>query len=1688
MKWNRLLQVFSLVLLFSLTAHAQVGVQCVGGVSIIAPGGVTSLTLCQGDGVPNQVKFRTSKLSTPFGYVVVDENNIIVRITTNNLINFELLPPGNLRVYAFSFIGQITAQVGQSLDAGPLASVCSELTINYIEIFNTVPDGGTVSTAAGNSSQYACPSDGNPDVVEFSTTATSSSYVYVITDENNIILEVVNGTSFDFENSAQGICRVWGLNYVGTLLAAPGLDADSDMLASQCYDLSNNYVEIVKTTPDGGTVSLTNGDTNISVCTGGAAPGQLNFANQTTSGAPYVFILTNENNVIIDVLSSNSLNFGTLPNGTSRVWGVSYIGNFTGNPGDNAATGALSDGCYDLSDNYVEIIKQDIGGGMLSTAGGTDLLLCANDNDPDQVTVSVSVTPSANYLYVLTDADNVVLAISTDPTIDFSGQGTGAYHIWGLAYTGNLLLEVGDDLDTGSLSDECYNLSGNFISVSLKNADGGTIALDGGDTSASVCTGDGQADVLNFTAAGTDGDNYVYLLTDENNVILEILTDPSYDFEADLDGTVRIWGLAYTGSLTATAGDDAAATTLSDGCYDLSDDFIAITRMYVDGGTVALEGGNTETFVCGDDGEADILTFENQTTSGASYAFVLTDANNIIIEVLSGNSFDFDAVPAGICKVWGLSYTGAITAQPGDDAANTALTDGCQELSSNFVKIRKEAVDGGTVAMPDGTTERYSCPGDGNPDVVQFETTGASTSSYTYLITDENNKVLEITDAAMFDFDGMPAGTCRVWGLAYSGNLTLQVGDIATDGANALSDECYDLSDNFIAIIKVNPDGGTLASIDGATTVYSCPDDSTSQIVTITPTGASNSPYVYVVTDASGTIISISTEADIDVAAFGEGEYHLYGLAYTGEITGAVGDIIADVLLSDDCFDLSDNFITVLRQPVNGGTVALTDGETTLATCPGDTLPNLVSYLSNDATGANFTFVFTNSENMIIGFGTETTIDLSTLPSPNVRIWGLSFSGNLLAATGDVITDVTLSDGCFDLSDNFIEIVREAPQGGIISTPDGVTSLDLCVGDGASDLVQFSIQGGSSNDYAYLITDEDDYLIGILTQDSFDFENAIGGNWKVYGVAYIGQLLPFPGDNIFEVPIASQCWDLTDNFLAINMSQVDGGILFADGSNDTQYICAGDGQPDVLTFLNSSLATDASYRYVITTESNVILAFINGNEQDFENTGFTRLRVWGVSFTGQFQAGLGNIITQATLSDGCYTLSENYISIVRGQPSGGEVSGNDTDEIKLCIGADSGILHMESTSNSPVGYVYLITSVNNVIFTVTDDPDIDFNAFNPGIYRVWGLSYTGTLNIIPGQVATVVQLASSCFQLSSNFVTVIRSFPVDGGTLSTTVGETTFYTCPGDNVSDVIVLLTTSLDTNYRYIITDTFNRVLIPNINGNVLDFDAATPNEIRIYGLSFLGNYNVGFGDDIYADPLSDDCFEVSENYITVIIGVPVAGSVFTAGGETSVTVVTGDGEADVVEFTHPGASNSPYAYVITDENNKVIEVVTSDAFDFEGISEGLYRVWGLAYTGHITVNPGDDLATAVLSDDCFDLTDNFVEVSAQTTPFTGDDQQGLQQSNQAATAARSELKAMPNPVTDLLSVQWTNEAKTGQGQVQVQVVNTAGQVLRTLQMTTEGVRNRFELNVSDLLPGVYMLQVRQDSEIKTIRFVKS
>ncbi|MCG8328398.1 MAG: T9SS type A sorting domain-containing protein, partial [Chitinophagales bacterium] len=279
---------------------------------------------------------------------------------------------------------------------------------------------------------------------------------------------------------------------------------------------------------------------------------------------------------------------------------------------------------------------------------------------------------------------NILGLPPTPSDVNFDGAGPGECLVWHLSYEDGLTgAEVG--ANAADLQG-CYSLS-NPISVFRIQPEGGT--LDGGPFT--FCVSDGVDDMIaagDITLTGNSGTNSAWVVTDVNGNILGLPPTPSdVNFDGAGPGECLVWHLSYEDGLTgAEVGANAADLQ---GCYSLSNP-ISVFRIEVNGGMVMTEDGETEITVTVGDGIDDIIHFDSIDVVGDQFTYVVTDDNNVILAVPGGDQVNFEGAGIGVCRVWGLAYTGNITAMPGDTASLVDLSDGCFDLSDDFITVIRE--------------------------------------------------------------------------------------------------------------------------------------------------------------------------------------------------------------------------------------------------------------------------------------------------------------------------------------------------------------------------------------------------------------------------------------------------------------------------------------------------------------------------------------------------------------------------------------------------------------------------------------------------------------------------------------------------------------------------------------------------------------------------------------------------------------------------------------------------------------------------------------------------------------------------------------------------------------------------------------------------------------------------------------
>ncbi|WP_435578102.1 T9SS type A sorting domain-containing protein [Gilvibacter sp.] len=469
-------------------------------------------------------------VGTNRGWIITDAaTDQILAVTDMGPFNLDPAGPGDCQIWYVRYETISGNEVGNNLSD---LEGCFDLS-NPLTVVRQEADGGTIAidvAATGNPNNTTTISDdglsavicvdGRPDplvVVHENPGAESLSYRYVITanDPERTILAISGSSEISLDGAGPGTCLIWGWSYRGVpengaaFIGGPLADLD----AESCSDISDNAIEVIREEADGGTVAIDiaatgnpNNTTTISddglsavICVDGRPdPLVVVHENPGAENLSYRYVITanDADQTILAISGSSEISLDGAGPGTCLIWGWSY----RGVPDNGAAFigGPLADldaeSCSDISDNAIEVIREEADGGTVSLENGdTEVSICAGDDIPDPLVV-IHENPGAenlSYRYVITDsdADNTILGISGSSTIDLEGAGEGVCRIWGWSYRG--VPDNGAAFIGGPLADlnaeSCSDISDNFVTVNrLTGDDCEVLSVDEQDFDANI--------------------------------------------------------------------------------------------------------------------------------------------------------------------------------------------------------------------------------------------------------------------------------------------------------------------------------------------------------------------------------------------------------------------------------------------------------------------------------------------------------------------------------------------------------------------------------------------------------------------------------------------------------------------------------------------------------------------------------------------------------------------------------------------------------------------------------------------------------------------------------------------------------------------------------------------------------------------------------------------------------------------------------------------------------------------------------------------------------------------------------------------------------------------------------------------------------------------------------------------------
>lgn len=628
-----------------------------------------------------------------------------------------------------------------------------------------------------------------------------------------------------------------------------------------------------------------------------------------------------------------------------------------------------------------------------------------------------------------------------------------------------------------------------------------------------------------------------------------------------------------------------------------------------------------------------------------------------------------------------------------------------------------EFIDGGSVAFENGES-RVTIIVDADPDVIGFDSTvnnGVSGFNFTYVVTNASDTILGIPGGDAVDFNGAGLGVCKVWGLSYSGNLNIAMGSHLTEMGLEISDECFELSSNFIVVDRV---------------AAQVPEERI-----FTSSGSSGQVGVInALPDGNRTMDMFASQGmDADGIYYDQPNDILYQLNRTNDRI----DVFTAVLANLDAGGSPMMAASSTSDFMNGREIAVSGNKLVVAQ-DGPT-NRLIVYDITPSTGA---------------------ISLDRIFDVSFNLWGIHLDGSTLYAVKDNSNELAIFYNFANNSagsiteDRSIAIENLVRTHGITYNPDEDYMLLTDIGDA----------GSASDGFIVAIPDFSDKIDDNMI--SAEEQIRVGGGTSMLGnpvdIAFDatqrriyvaerakngGMVLAFRMP-IFSGGIAPIYSKLSAGASAVNIfgpqgepcNGVDAGTLsLTSGGVETTIIV--DADPD-LVFFDSTLQTNSTginYTYVITDASNMVLAIPGNDFADLNGAGVGVCRVYGVAYTGNLTVMMGDDITMlAMLSDDCFDLSDNYLTVNRINPT-----------------ASQGILFVSSNTSGSVG-VFDILGESNATERSFDAQAMDadgifYDAANDYLYQVNRIDnvidvYSDVLaNLDNGMAPTYVTSSTSDF-------------------------------------------------------------------------------------------------------------------------------------------------------------------------------------------------------------------------------------------------------------------------------------------------------------------------------------------------------
>ena len=1402
-------------------------------------------------------------------------------------------------------------------------------------------------------------------------------------------------------------------------------DLDEIMITSSCGDPLS-----------GGNVTLVGGAMNTSTCVGLGVSSPIDVVLTNNVGPNSSFIITDETGNILALPSSPPFDFEGAGPGICFIYHTSFTGALGG-----LAVGENIDnltGCFELS-NSVRVDRFTASGGTLTADGATDV--CASGSN--LVSVSVNGAVGSTRLLV-TDLNGNIIGLPTGSPVDLSQFNVNSCLIWNVGYNGNIGgLAIGNN--ASDITGLCFNLS-NSIAVSKTVVDSGVISTNG-VTFVNICEGNGSSNVVDVTVNGAQGSTQL-VIADANGVIIDANPTFPFDFAGLPTATYFVYNVSYSGMITGVT-NGSNVNDISGFCTGLSNS-IEIAKESAEGGTISSPMGS-DFEICIEGVVSDPIPVNSSGSNGRFGRWIITDDAGNITGLPGNPPFVLDPLTGDVCNIWFLafepSFQGLFLGQ------NVSAFTGCFDLSNN-VRITKRSVSAGRIGANGGFTFIDVC-GSGGDQTVNVDLINNFGPNQTFVLSRPDGTIIGLQTNPAFDFTSFALGEYRINHVAYFEGS----GPVIGGNINSISADCLDIS-NEMVINKFDPAGGTISSPEGDN-IDVCSDGLPDNIE-VSINGNRGGFNQYIITDPNGNIIGLPGVPPFNVEGFPEGTCFLWNIAFENGINGI--QIGTNVNAITGCFSLS-NSIQINKRSIAAGNITLTDGSTETGVCLQDNLPDVVDFVSSGSTGMNGAYVVTDDAGNILVPDAGSSFDFAPAGPGVCRVYFVSYDDAITGLmAGNRIFDI---GGCFALS-NFVTINRDISGGGTVVLDNGSTETSICVGEGSDDLINVNLGGTvSGNTNRWIITDDAGNILALPSAPPFNLEGAGVGICNIYNVNFSGNITGLTtGGNISAL---EGCYGLSNavvvNRLVIDNSSSVSTLTYTMNACNAQSASTGGADYSELTSIanNSSSCTTLSgsnlYRRNPTQNPHSCTPGPNGSPAVCISS------QQSCSYSPNSDLALRFDVTIDPAANGMGTLSN--LSFLEAAPEQftwiNGTSGPNNFPTLYGLRVLKNGTEIYRQAGIPTSNDYSLESFDfsgNGEFTVTQSTVFSFELLG---YCTAGISSTIT-----------------AWDLEDITVTSECLGGLNGGNLTIsgggTVGSTSVDVCVDDGQAEnIMVNLVNAAGPNMQYVITDSDLTILaLPQ--AQPFNFEGIFPGTCLVWNLAFVDGI-VGAEVGLNAGDLSG-CFSLS-NPITVnrLVGDDCVepllggGQLTLSNGLVADEFCVTDGEADMLDVVLTNAEGTNSTFIITNEDDMILEVGSNFPYDLEGTQAGIILVYNLSYNG--------TLANMSIGSSIQNITgeyaiSNSLRISkTDCTEVTFAERPGYDR-------VASDFVLYPNPANNSITV--SSDGVSAQTST-VEIFNAYGQLVDTRTITNENV----SIDLSTVPSGHYYMRIKVGNTTYDKSFIK-